>query len=215
MLLDAIEAVNFRNLSGKIDCAAGINILFGDNGQGKTNWLEAINLLATGRSFRTQKLQETVKFGETLGIVRGIVSQTDSDIHRALQVSIQGNTKSLWVNGKREPISRYLTQLNCFTFTAADLEVVRGGPEARRNFIDHCALNLHPAYARTLSDLHRILKQKNSLLKSAADGSLPTARLASMLAPWNDQLVEVAAEIHATRTDIVRRLGEVLEKNLF
>ncbi len=64
MLLESLEAHNFRNLSGKISWGAGLNVIYGDNGQGKTNWLEAIYLLATTKSFRTQRLQEAIRFGE-------------------------------------------------------------------------------------------------------------------------------------------------------
>jgi len=74
MLLAAIEATNFRNLSGRIEWGPRLNIIYGNNGQGKTNWLEAIYLLARTKSFRTQRLQEAIKFGEQLAIVRGIVT---------------------------------------------------------------------------------------------------------------------------------------------
>jgi recombinational DNA repair ATPase RecF len=66
MLLESLEAHCFRNLSGKVSWGAGLNIIYGDNGQGKTNWLEAIYLLATSKSFRTQKPQEAVRFDEEL-----------------------------------------------------------------------------------------------------------------------------------------------------
>ena len=73
MLLEYIEASNFRNLSGKVFWGTGLNIIYGNNAQGKTNWLEAIYLLATSKSFRTQRLQEAIRFDENLAIVRGSV----------------------------------------------------------------------------------------------------------------------------------------------
>ncbi len=66
MLLAAIEATNFRNLSGRIEWGPRLNIIYGNNGQGKTNWLEAIYLLARTKSFRTQRLQEAIRFGEQI-----------------------------------------------------------------------------------------------------------------------------------------------------
>src|SRR3712207_176251 len=134
MLLESLEAHQFRNLSGRISWGPGLNIIYGDNGQGKTNWLEAIYLLATTKSFRTTRLQEAIRFGEELAIVRGRVAQS-ADVHRDLQVNLQGNTKSISVNGKREAITRYLGQLHTVAFTADDLQIVRGLPEARRKFI--------------------------------------------------------------------------------
>ena len=99
MLLEWIEVHNFRNLSGKVSWGNGLNIIYGDNGQGKTNWLEAIYTLATTKSFRTQKLQEAIRFGEDLGVVRGRVGRTE-EVHRDLQVTLQGNTKTISINVK-------------------------------------------------------------------------------------------------------------------
>ncbi|HET7114091.1 MAG TPA: hypothetical protein VFI57_10620, partial [Pyrinomonadaceae bacterium] len=134
MLLAEIEATNFRNLSGKIVCGPKLNIIYGNNGQGKTNWLEAIYLLARTKSFRTQRLQEAIRFGEPIAVVRGkVTSGTDSErsggLERDLQVSLHDNSKTIFVNTKREPLTRYLTQLQVFSFTASDLEVVRGTPD--------------------------------------------------------------------------------------
>ena len=100
MLLESLEAHCFRNLSGKISWGPGLNIIFGENGQGKTNWLEAIYLLATTKSFRTQKPQEAVCFGGDLAVVRGTVARTEQ-VHRELQVAVQNNAKTISVNGKR------------------------------------------------------------------------------------------------------------------
>src|ERR687885_972033 len=101
MLLESIEAHCFRNLSGRIEWGSGLNIIFGENGQGKTNWLEAIYLLATTKSFRTQRPQEAIRFGESLAVVRGRVART-RDVHRDIQVTLQGSSKTLSLNGKRE-----------------------------------------------------------------------------------------------------------------
>src|SRR5256885_13750605 len=116
MILDFIEVENFRNLSGKIVWGPGLNIIYGNNGQGKTNWLEAIYLLARTKSFRTQRLQEAIKFGEELAIVRGSVT-TGLDLERELQVSFHDNSKSIFVNSKRETLTRYLSYLQVFSFT--------------------------------------------------------------------------------------------------
>src|SRR5919112_2635830 len=104
MLLAAIEATNFRNLSGRIEWGPRLNIIYGNNGHGKTNWLEAIYLLATTKSFRTQRLQEAIRFGEELAVVRGGVAQSP-EVRREIQVNLRGNTKSISVNGKREPVT--------------------------------------------------------------------------------------------------------------
>ena len=74
MILDSLEVNNFRNLSGKIFWGSGLNIIYGNNGQGKTNWLEAIHTLSRTKSFRTQRLQESIRFGEETAFIEGQVS---------------------------------------------------------------------------------------------------------------------------------------------
>lgn len=214
MHLVSLEAHQFRNLSGKINWGSGLNIIFGNNGQGKTNWLEAIYLLSRTKSFRTQRLQETIRFGHDLAFVKGQVS-TGEDLQRDLQVSLQQKTKSIAVNGKRETLARYLGQLQVFAFTAAELDVVRGMPEARRRFIDRGVTSLRPAYVQTLADYMRVLKQKNRILQDAAEAGSLLAHTADLLAPWNEQLVRLAAEMHRSRADYVERLNLVLERTLF
>jgi len=198
MLLAAIEATNFRNLSGKILWGPRLNIIYGNNGQGKTNWLEAINILARTKSFRTQRLQESIRFGEQLATLRGTVT-AGADFERELQVNLQENTKSIFVNQKRESLTRYLAQLQVFSFTASDLEVVRGMPEARRRFLDRGISSLRPAYIQTIADYSKVIKQKNKILQIASEGEFSLEKTGDLLAPWNDQLVSLAQEIHKQR----------------
>jgi DNA replication and repair protein RecF len=214
MLLESIETHNFRNLSGRLVCGSGINILYGNNGQGKTNWLEAIYLLATTKSFRTPRPQEAIKFGESLAVVRGRVART-AEIHRDMQVNIQSNTKSILINGKREPLTRYLGQLHAIAFTADELEVVRGTPDARRRFLDRGVLSLRHAYVQTLADYNKVIKQKNKLLQNAAETEMELSKVKQILAPWNEQLIALATQIHHARLDYVDRLNQALERGLF
>ena len=214
MHLVSIEAHHFRNLTGKIDWGRNLNIIYGNNGQGKTNWLEAIYLLSRTKSFRTQRLVETIRFGEQFSFVRGVVA-SGSEIQRELQISLQGNTKSNAVNGKREPLARYLSQFQVFAFTADDLDVVRGMPEARRRFLDKGVSSLRPAYVQTLADYSRVVKQKNRILSEASERASNPAETMELLEPWNHQLVTLGTSLHQARTDYVERLNEVLEHSLF
>src|SRR6185295_9618475 len=198
MILDFVEVDNFRNLSGKISWGPGLNIIHGNNGQGKTNWLEAIHLLSRTKSFRTQRLQETIRFGQDTASVAGRVS-SGADLQRDLRVTLKENTKSIAVNGKREQLTRYLGQLQVFSFTAAQLEVVRGMQEARRHFIDRDVASLRPAYMRTVSDYNRVIKQKNRILQDNLEHDRGLSELQNLLAPWNLQLATLATEIHQAR----------------
>ena len=214
MFLKSIEVDSFRNLTGKVDCSPGINIFFGNNGQGKTNWLESIQLLAHAKSFRTHHLHEAVAFGQTTASVAGIVHHGDA-IDRQLRISIQRNTRQTFINGKREPVARYLAQLHAVWFTADELEVIRGGPDARRNFLDRGVTSLHPPYSQTISDYQKVIKQKKRLLEQALDGQIRLEELRAQIEPWNSQLVSLATQIHRARTRYVELLSEALEQNLF
>src|SRR5215217_7440018 len=214
MLLESIEAHNFRNLSGEILWGEGLNVIYGENGQGKTNWLEAIYLLATSKSFRTQRPQEAIRFGETLSVVRGRVARS-RDLHRELQVTLQGSSKTLSLNGKRETVASYLSQLHVVSFTSDELEVIRRGPEARRRFLDRGVVSLHHSYVQTLADYQRVVKQKNRLLQdlSESETSLDAAHV--LIEPWNEQIISLGATIHRARLDYVERLRGSLQQRLF
>ncbi len=214
MLLEKIEAQNFRNILGGFESAKGLNILVGENGQGKTNWLEAIYFLANARSFRTAKPSEAVAFGSELAIVRGSVRESP-EIVRELQCSITGSTKILLVNGKKETVERYLGQLHAIVFDSHELEVVRGMPDSRRRFLDAGIVSLHPPFVQVFADYNRVMRQKNALLQTARDSAFSLEKAADILAPWNDQIGSLATRIHRARLRIIERLNEVLERRLF
>ncbi len=214
MFLESIEANNFRNLSGRISWGRGLNIIYGNNGQGKTNWLEAIYVLSRTKSFRTQRLQEAIRFGQDTAFIRGRVS-SGSDLQRDLQVFLQGKTKSNSVNDKRETLARYVSQLQVFAFTAAELEVIRGMPESRRRFVDRGVASLRPAYLQTLSDYSKVLKQKNRILQDALERETPAGQTLDLLRPWNEQLMTLGKQIHNARVEYVEQLNGTLERRLF
>jgi DNA replication and repair protein RecF len=214
MLLESLEAHQFRNLSGEVFWGEGLNIISGENGQGKTSWLEAIYLLATTKSFRTQRPQEATRFGESLIVVRGRVARS-RDVHRDLQVTIQGNSKSLSLNGKRETVASYLSQLHVVAFTVDELEVVRGGPDARRRFLDRGIVSLHHSYVQTLADYQRVIKQKNRLLQDMSDSDVKIEHVRELIEPWNEQIVILGSDIHRARSDYVERLKQSLQQQLF
>ena len=214
MIIESLAAENFRNLSGNITCGRHLNIVVGENGQGKTNWLEAIYLLATTKSFKTSRLTEAIKFNEHLAIVRAEVRQSE-EISRTMQVALEGNSKILSINNKKETVQRFLGQLHAILFNSDELAIVRGGPEARRKFLDGGIVAIFPPYVQTLADYNKIIRQKNSLLQKAQRDEISVDETAERLLPWNEQLIQNAAKIHKARVRYVERLNEDLEKKLF
>jgi len=214
MLLESLEVQDFRNLNGSLAPSEGLNILIGDNGRGKTNWLESIYLLSTTKSFKTAKPQEAIRFGKELAIVRGRVRQSEEITHE-LQVAIQPNSKILSINGKKQTLHEYLGELHAVVFNSDAVEIVRGHPDSRRRFLDDAIVSLHPPFVQTFTDYARVIKQKNSLLQTARDGEFPIDKISEMLEPWNEQLVALATRIHKGRLRVVERLNEALETRLF
>jgi DNA replication and repair protein RecF len=215
MLLENLESSNFRNLESKISFGNSLNILVGENGQGKTNLLEAISVLANARSFKTSRLQDAIRFDSSdAAFIRGEVRQSE-EILRTLQVTLQNNSKILSVNGKRETASRYSEQLHAVVFTAEELETIRGTPEHRRKFLDSGIIGVFPPYINTLSDYGKVIKQKNTLLQNSRERDFPLEAVSAMLEVWNDQLAALATKIHKARIRYVERLNGVLNKRLF
>ena len=212
MHLQRIEAHQFRNLTGAIDFSPGLNVLYGANAQGKSNWLEAVYLLATTKSFRTSHPREAIRHDAAEAILRGTVAR--GNLTKDLQLLLTESSKQTFVNGKREAVIRYLGSLDAIAFTADEMEIVRGGPDARRRFLDRGVVSTLPAYLGTLAEYNRVLKQKNRLLRDASQSDDPASYI-PLLQPWNDQLVAYGAEIHNARTAYVARLHAELQPQLF
>src|SRR5258706_16470887 len=106
MLLTRIEASGFRNLEGFAELGPGLNIFYGDNAQGKTNWLEAIYLLGSTKSFRTSQLREVIAFDAPQCLLRGTTGR--GSVSKQIQLALTESTKELYVNGKREAVICYV-----------------------------------------------------------------------------------------------------------
>jgi DNA replication and repair protein RecF len=212
MHLQRIEAVNFRNLTGVADFSPGLNVIYGQNAQGKSSWLEAIYLLATTKSFRTSHPRDTIEHQAQETLLRGSV--TRGNLTKDLQLLITTTTKHAFLNGKREPAARYLGTLDAIAFTADEVEVVRGAPDARRKFLDRGVFGTLPSYLGTLNEYNRVLKQKNTLLREASE-TADSLKFLPMIEPWNDQLVALGTEIYLARTGYLAKLQAALNPSLF
>jgi DNA replication and repair protein RecF len=210
MLLNRVEVSGFRNLEGSVRFGPGLNILYGDNAQGKTNWLEAVYVLGGARSFRTNQLRDCVRFNAERAILRGEVVR--GSVSRELQVVFTEASKEFSINGKREPLTRFIGNLDVFVFSMEELEVIRGDPSQRRRFIDRGIVTITPSYLGTLAAYNQVLRQKNSLLSEAGKGGAPQ-RFIPEIESWNDQLAEYGRAIHEARQGYVDRLNRVLEES--
>lgn len=214
MRLDRISAENFRNLKGQAELSPGLNILIGENGQGKTNWLEAVYFVSTGTSFRTSKRAESIAFGSETATVEGTVAAS-AEISRILTARIAPDKRTLLVNDKKATTAEFVGNLYCIVFNAGEMDIVRGQPEGRRRFLDDSIAALHPPFAKTTSDYAKVIKQKNALLQRAADGEIRRDVAVASLDAWNDELAKLAKKIHTARTRLVERLSDAMQDRLF
>jgi len=185
------------------------NVFVGDNGQGKTNLLEAIYTIATLRSFRTAKLTDLIAFGATEAKLGARVVK--DDLVRVYEVDLAPGARKVRLDGKAvRPLSRYFGGFNVVVFTPEDLALPRGSPGDRRRFLDRGVFNFEPGYLAIATDYDKVLRTRNSVLKQAGQGVLVGRQLEEMLSVYDVQLATLAVSIVAARVKFLETLGPEL-----
>lgn len=199
MKLLELRAHAFRNLSEVVlPFSDRTTVAVGENGQGKTNLLEALYFLATLKPLRAGKLGELVQWGQQRAVVSAKFLLQGAE--RELRVSIGEGTRTALVDGKRAPsFEAYFGGVSMVAFTPDDLMVVKGGPDGRRAFLDRAVFNRFPAYLQESRDYARALKSRNRLLKDEA----PLAHLA----PWDATLARLGARIWSRRRALLEEVA--------
>ena len=210
MRLERLEVVEFRNHDGAaVEFPAGVSVLVGPNGVGKTNLLEAIGYLATLGSHRVGQDAALIRAGAASAVIRAAVQRAG----RRLLVDVElrpGSGIRGRVNGAPVPRARdLLGVVRATVFAPEDLGLVRGDPEERRRFLDTLATQRLPRYHGSRQDYDRVLRQRNTLLRSAA-GRLPASALAT-LEVWDEKLAMAGAEIWSERLRLVAALTPRVE----
>lgn len=208
MWLSSIQLSNFRNYkSVSLGLAPGANLIYGPNGEGKTNLIEAIHFASSLRSHRVSGYQNLISQGETISqiAVRG------NHAGRELLVGVEMASKSqnrYFVNGNqvRKPTD-VLGLIGTVIFAPEDLDLIRRDPADRRDFLDTALIQLKPRLSGVASDYERVLKQRNALLKSAKQTKNPDL---TTLDIWDDQLVSLGVEIILNRLDLIAQLSPLL-----
>lgn len=203
MRVTSLSLANYRNYEQlSIELAAGVNLVIGKNGQGKTNLVEAIRYCSTLSSHRssTSALIKTDEEQASIGI--GLENSG-----KKLKLGIELNRDSAnrhSVNGNLvKKSSEVLGALTTVIFSPEDIDLIRRDPSTRRAFLNELAVQLRPSYYQTLQDYERVLKQRNALLKSARGKSSVDL---STLDLWNEQLVTTGAKIIQNRQQLIEAL---------
>jgi len=206
MFLKTIHLRQFRNYHDqRVAFLAPKTILVGDNAQGKSNLLEAVELLSTLRSHRMGSDRDFIAEGEAFSQIHASLERQMGSSELTLTLRRNGR-RSVALNGEylRRQID-FLGVLNAVQFSSLDLELVRGSPEKRRHWLDTLLLQLEPVYAHILQQYNQVLRQRNALLKKARDCS-PTARNPE-LAVWDAQLVATGVRVIRRRARAIARLA--------
>jgi len=195
---------HFRNYKEqKIEFQPGINLLVGANGQGKTNVLEGVYYLITGKSYRVKLENELIYWGEKNFYLQASFHASDRLIR--LESYYETGKKVMKINqlaSKR--LSDYVGTVNAVFFSPDDLHIIKNSPQERRRFLDLLISQIKPGHILLLNSYLKIIRQKNNLLKKEKNVSL----LRSLLQAWNEELAETGAKIIVNRWHFTQSLNQ-------
>lgn len=206
MYIKEIELHNFRNYRElHLRFHRNVNLILGNNAQGKTNLLEAIYLCSMGKSFRTGRESDLILFGEEFARVKTEAEKEDYDTSVEMIISRSAG-KSVKLDGmKIRKASELLENLYMVIFSPEDLKIVKEEPEKRRRFIDRELCQLRPKYYEAFSNYKKVLMQRNAYLKE--DTVDP-----SVLDLWDVQLAKYGAQIMVMRAEFIMKLRDISQK---
>lgn len=197
MILRRIRVRNFRNyVDYSAEFSPGINFIVGGNGVGKTNLLEAVFLTIEGKPMRSGEMAEVIREGAVESVVEA--EYGDGFLKRStVRIGIERDAKKELVTG-----------IKSVTFMPEDIEIIRGGPENRRKYLDETVIGLKPAYKEILREYAKTLRQRNEAIKMVKKG----LRGREGIRFWNEMLVRNGLEIVRERKEILKRIETSLNE---
>ncbi len=224
MYLKSLHIRNFRNYSEQqVTFSAAKTILVGNNAQGKSNLLEAVELLSALRSHRTSRDRDLIKDGSDSALITGQLARDTGDVELTLLLR-QSGRRTVALNGVTQKRQLdFLGTLNMVQFSSLDLDLVRGGPDQRRQWLDALLVQLEPIYAHVLQQYNQVLRQRNALLKEQlksrlknqnlfpAQPSAPVPVSPSEIALWDAQLAVTGSRVIRRRARVLQRLAPIAQ----
>ncbi len=203
MYIDKLKIQNFRNYEyQEINLENKINIFFGDNAQGKTNILESIFISSFGKSFRTNKEKELIKKGQNFLRIQTHFQKSDRQGNIKIEIA---DKKNVFLNDiKLKKLSELLGNINIVIFTPDDINLLKGGPNLRRKFLDMMIGQLRPAYVLNLNLYLKTLEQRNNFLKQNIKNE-------QMLDIWDEKLADFAIKIFNYRKEFIDKIKDKIK----
>ena len=208
MIIKSLELADYRNYDSLfISFDKGVNILCGDNAQGKTNILEAVYLAATTKSHRGSKDREIIQFSKEEAHIRTYVERDGVETRVDMHLRMTGS-KGIAIDGQKIKRAADLLGLcNVVFFSPEDLGIIKNGPAERRRFVDMELCQLDQMYLHDLNHYNKVINQRNKLLKDMYFNP----GLQDMLGVWDMQLVNYGSKVIERRRDFVRQLNEIIK----
>ena len=207
MYIKKIKLENFRNYrEQEILLEDGINIFYGDNAQGKTNIIESIYLCSIGKSFRSKKDKELIKFDEKSTRIKIDYEKQDRKGNIKLEI---GEKKEFFINEvKQNKVSNIIGKINIVIFSPDDIEIIKDGPARRRRFIDMMISSLKPKYIHLLNDYNRVLEQRNIYLKQIIN----EGKNQDLLEILDEQLADLSYKIYEYRNEYLQKFSDIIQE---
>lgn len=207
MILEKMKIKNFRNYDSlEITLSPGINILYGKNGQGKTNLLESIYVLGLTKSHRSFIDNNLIKKNEVMSKIEGKIVK--NSLSTTLKIILNKSSKKLNIDHKEiQKVSDYISIMNIIIFYPEDLELVKSSPVVRRRFLNVEISQIDGSYLELMNQYNKILKIRNTYLKNPKNKEY--------LSVITDHLIDIAASIYIIRKKFVDRINEYIESIFF
>ena len=205
MIARRLSLTDFRNyVHLELDLEPGVSLFLGSNGQGKTNLVEALSFLSTLGSHRVSNDQPLIRYGQAAAIIRAQLSHGERTVLAEVEINREGSNRAQ-INRSPIKIRDLPRSFASVLFAPEDLALVRGEPAGRRAFLDYLLGLRNPRMLGVLADYERVLKQRNSLLKTARTSRTSSSQLGT-LDIWDARLVEFGAQIISARTELIQEL---------
>ena len=203
MYIKEIELKDYRNYKEiRVDFSERVNIFIGNNAQGKTNLLESIYMNSMGRSFKTAKDKELIRFGEDFCRIRSKTITNDDEQDTEIIITKEGR-KEIKINGiKAKKTSELLDRIYIIIFSPDDLKIVKEDPEKRRRFIDRELFQIKTGYYNDAANYKKALLQRNTLLKERNIDEV-------MLDVWNQELAKYGVRLISERRRFIEKIDEI------